>query len=74
MEMLAVAQANDKPALTTRLAEFRKNFVEIGVGKIFELLTYVFTNKVSKYTFLFKPELRYEICDLKLGIYVLILF
>jgi len=33
----------------------------------------VFTNKVSKYTFLFKPELKYEIYDLKLGMYVLIL-
>ena len=35
IEMLAVAQAKDKPAMTTRLAEFRKKFAEIGVGKIF---------------------------------------
>ena len=36
--MLVVAQAKDKPALTARLAEFRKNFAEIGVGKIFEYI------------------------------------
>ena len=35
IEILAVAQAKDKPALTTRPVEFRKNFAEIGVGKIF---------------------------------------
>ena len=37
-EMLALAQTKGKPALTTRLAEFRKDFAEIGVGKIFEYI------------------------------------
>ena len=64
----AVAQAKDKPALTTRLAEFRKNFAEIGVGNYSNILTCVFTNKVSEYIFLFKTELKYENYDLKLGI------
>ena len=36
--MLAVAQAKDKPELITRLAKFREEFAEIGVGKIFEYI------------------------------------